>query len=420
MRNEIGELVNEILRVVSESDKNYDVSEMENEEKVKSEKVEQVENEKGQKIERKMEKQHKEKIVIENKTRKRMRDESGPDLRKEAEGKEVKRKKLEIENKNGNTCKERVGENKGEEKYMTIEKEIKPKDKICPGIKKLRKIFEKEKMVDKRETKENKVSVIKTVFEALMKKGESKRNETVRKKVRGKRRTLSEKDTGMSQGSILKYTLRVENQDSEERNNILRKTLNSESETGEERKIMRKRKEMRMRESNELESKRKENTVPRSITSQKVRVEQVQSLEKLFDTTPTEKSKLRENIKEKDRKPSFVSEKSPKMFLKSKSQESNVQKENISMGKNKKFVAGQNSSEIVQEIIPENAQKKDEILWESGESVGLEGMFGVKEKIAKLENLKGQSEQERAKTEEDVLAKPKLRQKLGVRGSCRQ
>ena len=65
MRNEIGELVNEILRVVSESDKNYDVSEMENEEKVKSEKVEQVENEKGQKIERKMEKQYKEKIVIE-------------------------------------------------------------------------------------------------------------------------------------------------------------------------------------------------------------------------------------------------------------------------------------------------------------------------------------------------------------------
>ena len=133
-------------------------------------------------------------------------------------------------------------------------------------------------MIDKRETKENKVSVIKTAFEALMKKGESKRNEIVRKKVRGKRRTLSEKDTGMSQGSILKYTLRVENQDSEERNNILRKTLNSESETGEETKVMRKRKEMRMRESNELESKRKKNIVPRSTTSQKVKVEQVKSL----------------------------------------------------------------------------------------------------------------------------------------------
>ena len=82
-------------------------------------------------------------------------------------------------------------------------------------------------------------------------------------------------------------------------------------------------------------------------------------------------SHLCENIKENDRKPSIVSEKSPKMFLKSKSQESNVKKENISIRKNKKFVAGQNSSdldtnEIVQEIIPENAQKKDEILGENG------------------------------------------------------
>ena len=93
------------------------------------------------------------------------------------------------------------------------------------------------------------------------------------------------------------------------------------------------------------------------------------------------------------------------------------------MGKNKKFVAGQNSSdldtnEIVQEIIPENAQKKDEILGESGEIVGLEGRFGVKEKIAKLENLKGQSEQKGQKQKKMFLPNQSSDKKWGVEAAA--
>ena len=145
---------------------------------------------------------------------------------------------------------------------------------------------------------------MKSVFESMMNERQSESK--MRKKVKGKKKNPNVIETGMSQGSIIKYTQKVDNQPYEERNRYQKQKENEEAEKA----TVEKETEKAVRA---LESVRK---LTETKVNQSESLGQVQSLDINCDTTPKNEKNpiLREKVEEsieKQKDPSFSKGKGP-------------------------------------------------------------------------------------------------------------